>query len=998
MSCISIYLCELWQDFMTRKRTKTDKPKNKPAAALPGSIEGPDQGQGRDKKVNQPGFPIVGMGASAGGLEAFDKFFTHMPPDSGAAFVLVPHLDPSHASMMTELIQRLTQMPVREAGDQMPVEPDHVYVIPPNKDMSIFRGSLQLSDPTEPRGSRMPIDLFLRSLAEDQGEKAIGIILSGTGSDGTPGLRAIRGAGGIAIVQDPENAKYDGMPRSAVNSGLADYVLPAEKMPEQLLTCLKNFYADRARPAPLFVQKPNTLQKIFMLLRSRTGHDFSLYKKNTIHRRIERRMGLHNIEDPSGYLRYLEEHDEEVGLLFKELLINVTNFFREPEAFEVMKQEILPRLFKDKPDNYVFRVWVPGCATGEEVYSIAMVLREYLSEANRNVTIQIFGTDIDEDSIDDARSGLYAGNITMDVSPEWLRRFFIKEEAGYRIKKEIRELVVFAAQDIIKDPPFTRLDLLSCRNLLIYLEPELQNRLIPLFNYSLKPGGCLFLGSSETIGSFSDLFASLHKKWKFYESKPSLSKGQEDLTAGLPWAHGYRDPLTPGVPKKPTQVDMADFAQKILMADFAPPSVIVNEKGDILYIHGQTGKYLEPSQGQPSMNLLAMAREGLKFEVQTAIRSAVAQKKDVIRRDVRVKSNGGFQGVNLIVKPYFHIQQGILLVAFQDVESPAAQRQTKAKPATAQKQGSRVGELERDLLYTKETLQATIEEQQASNEELKSTNEELQSTNEELETSKEELQSVNEELVTVNSELQAKIGQLSQTENDMKNLLDSTNIGTIFLDDDLRIKRFTQSATKVVNLISSDVGRPLSDIVSKLSYKNLITDAQQVLETLSYKEAKVESSDKKNYLMRIMPYRTFENIIDGVVITFTDFTDAQRVSEALMDLEAVRAPVSMLILNKDLRVVEANRFYCGYFGTKKEDILGKSITLLWGDSDETRALTGVLQGLLDRDTPVKDYGIDHTFPEIGRKKIFINAMKMIRRKKAKQLVLLVIEEEGRGEA
>ena len=945
-------------------------------------------------------FPVIGIGASAGGLEAFEHFFKHMPPNSGAAFVLISHMDPSHASMMTELIQRLTQMPVKEAVEQMPVEPDHIYVIPPNKDLAIFKGLLQLSSLTGPRGSHMPIDLFLHSLAEDRGERAIGIVFSGTGSDGTAGLRAIQGAGGLTLVQDPANAKYDGMPRSAINSGLADYILPAENMPEQLLAYFKNFHAERMRP-PLFAETPNALQKIFMLLRSQTGHDFSQYKKNTIHRRIEKRMRLHGIEDLASYLTYLENHREEVRLLLKEFLINVTSFFRDPKAFEVLKHEILPMLLKDKPDNYTFRVWVPGCASGEEAYSIAMVLREYLAETQRDLIVQIFATDIDENSIDVARSGHYAANIATDIGPDRLRRFFIKEGSGYRIKKEIRELIVFAVQNVIKDAPFTRLDILSCRNLLIYLEPELQNRLIPLFNYSLKPGGCLFLGSSESIGAFSDLFGTLDKKWKFYEAKPSIPSGQETRTTGLPWTHGYREPTTPGIPKNPTQINMADFTQKVLMADFAPPSAMINAKGDILYIHGQTGKYLEPPQGHPSTNLLEMAREGLKYELQKAIHSAIVQKKDVVRKDLQIKADEGFHAINLIVKALPDAEQELFLVVFQDVVPPGAQKQTRIRPIAMEKQGHKASELERELLYTRETLQATIEEQQASNEELKSTNEELQSTNEELqstneelETSKEELQSVNEELVTVNSELQAKIGQLYQTENDMKNLLDSTNIGTIFLSNDLHIKRFTQSAVKVVNLIPSDVGRPLSDIVSKLNYKNIIGDVQHVLDTLVYKETEVATNDNKIYLMRIMPYRTLDNMIDGAVITFTDLSVARKASEELLDLEALRVPVALLILDQDLKTVEANRFFCSHFGILKEDVLGKSIEALWSGNEYTHALTAALRDLIDNDTRVQDYRIEHTFPQAGHKRMLINALKILHGDKEKQLILLIIEEEN----
>ncbi len=487
-----------------------------------------------EKKIESKAFPIVGVGASAGGLEAFEQFFRKMPPDSGMAFLLVPHLDPGHASMLTEILQRTTGMPVVEAQDQMAVAPNQVYVIPPNRNMAIFHGTIQLSVPEVSHGHRMPIDSFLRSLAEEQGEKAIGVILSGTGTDGTLGLRAIHGAGGVSFVQDPSTAKYDGMPTSAVRSGLAAYVLPVEKMPEQLMTYVKTFFEKRVKPAAPVAAARSALNKVMLLLRSRTGHDFSLYKQSTISRRIERRMTIHSREDTNTYAHYLQEHPEEVKRLFKGLLITVTSFFRDPEAFAVLKKDILPQLFEHKPEHYIFRIWVPGCATGEEAYSIAILFREYMDDSKQEFKVQIYSTDIDEDSIAQARSGVYPTPITTDVSPERLRRFFVKEETGYRVKKEIREMIIFATQNVIKDPPFTQLDLVGCRNLLIYLEPELQNRLISAFHYALKPGGILFLSPSESIGSHLDLFKPINKKWKFFQAKASIFSDRAGVTAVSP--------------------------------------------------------------------------------------------------------------------------------------------------------------------------------------------------------------------------------------------------------------------------------------------------------------------------------------------------------------------------------------------------------------------------------------------------------------------------------
>jgi two-component system, chemotaxis family, CheB/CheR fusion protein len=509
-----------------RKDPARKDPARKDSAKTPAAPEA--------QEAPAAGFSIVGLGASAGGLEAFEQFFRLVPPDTGMAFVLVSHLDPTHVSILTEILQRAAVIPVIEAQDQMKVMPNRVYVIPPNRDMAIFHGALQLSVPEAPRGQRMPIDAFLRSLAEDQGERAIGIILSGTGTDGTLGLRAIQGAGGISLVQEPATLKYDGMPTSAIQAGYATYILPVEKMPEQLLGIAHNLVVQQEKPLST-PGKTGSMNRILMLLRSATGHDFSQYKKSTIGRRIERRMSQHTIEDMEIYARYLKEHPAEVQALFKEMLINVTSFFRDPEAFAALKHDILPQLFAGKTEGYVFRVWVAGCATGEEAYSIAMLLREHMDETHQEFKVQLYSTDLDGDAIAVARIGIYPPNIAQDVHPERLRRFFIKEDAGYRVKKEIREMVVFATQNVIKDPPFTKLDLLSCRNLMIYLEPELQNRLIPAFHYALKPGGVLFLSPSESIGNHPELFAPLNRKWKFYQASSSIVSTRAVMSGGLSW-------------------------------------------------------------------------------------------------------------------------------------------------------------------------------------------------------------------------------------------------------------------------------------------------------------------------------------------------------------------------------------------------------------------------------------------------------------------------------
>jgi len=949
-----------------------------------------------------PVFPIVGIGASAGGLEAFEQFFRHIPPDTGMAFVLVPHLDPGHASLLSEILQRTTAMKVIEAQDQMAVAPDCVYVIPPNRDMAIFHGILQVSEPEQPRGLRMPIDAFLRSLAEDKGESAVGIILSGTGTDGTLGLRAILGAGGISLVQDPATAKFNGMPLSAIQSGYATHVLAADKMPEALQAAMRSQAPYREAPPPAAV---SSINQILMLLRSGTGHDFSLYKKSTIGRRIERRMSQHNIEDMNIYVRYLKEHPAEVKTLFKELLINVTSFFRDNEAFILLKQDILPQLLADKPDDYVFRAWIAGCATGEEAYSIAILLRELMDDGNREFKVQLYATDLDDEAIAVARAGLYPPNIAQDVTPERLRRCFTKEDAGYRVKKEIREMVVFAVQNVVKDPPFTRLDLLCCRNLMIYLEPELQNRLIPAFHYALKPGGVLFLSPSESIGNHHALFSALNRKWKLYQATPSTASTRAVMASGLTWAADTND-KTPevGAPKA-REANIAELTRRMLIQSFAPASVVTNLKGDILYVHGDTGRYLRPAPGQASLNVVEMAREGLQLELRAAIHNAASDNMPTLSRELSVKTNGGFSTVSLSVRllPDLDTGQSLLLVSFQDVAQPATTKTGRAKRSSGPAELRRIEELERDLAYTRENLQATIEEQQASNEELKSTNEEmqstneeLQSTNEELETSKEELQSVNEELITVNTELQSKIEQLAGMQNDMKNLLDNINVGTIFLDSHMVIKRFTREAVRVYRLAASDMGRPLSDIKSNLAGEDLLNEAQSVLDSLVPITREVRTGDGASFLARIQPYRTVDNMIDGVVLTFTDITErivaiAEREARELAEnvVDTVREP--LIVLDGALRVVSASRSFYRIFQATPQDTVGRPIYQLGNHQWDIPALRSLLEDILPSNQSFEEYVLEYDFPAVGRRSIRLNARRIFGKTGETQLVLLAME-------
>lgn len=956
-------------------------------------------------------FPVVGLGASAGGLESFEQFFTHVAPDSGAAFVLVQHLDPDHPSLLTEILQRATVMPVTEARDQIAVMPNNVYIIPPNRDMAIFHGILQLSVPEKPRGQRMPIDAFLRSLAEDQGENAIAIILSGTGTDGTLGLRAILGAGGVSLVQEPASAKYDGMPASAIGAGYATHVMTPDKMPEALQAVVRHLaLVPRHAPSTVAPAEVNGINRILMQLRSSTGHDFSLYKKSTIGRRIERRMAQHEIADTGIYARYLKEQPAEMQALFKELLINVTSFFRDPEAFDILRDDILPQLLDGKAEGYVLRVWVAGCASGEEAYSIAILLRELMGETRHEFKVQIYATDLDEDAIAVARAGSYPPNIAQDITPERLRRYFIKDDAGFHVKKEIREMVVFAIQSVIKDPPFTKLDLLCCRNLMIYLEPELQNRLIPTFHYSLKQGGVLFLSPSESIGNHHELFTPINRKWKIYRATHSLTSTRAILAGGLSWAAEKQGKAPEEAMQKSNEINFAELAKRALLQSYAPASVVTDLKGNILYVHGETGKYLRPAPGQATLNVIDMAHEGLQLELRNAIQLAGGKGESTLNRELSFGAKDDLQMVGLSVHALHDAEAGagLLLVSFREVPGLAAAKGKGTKTVPGKRAGkspgaTRIEELERNLAYTKENLHATIEEQQASNEELKSTNEEmqstneeLQSTNEELETSKEELQSLNEELVTVNNELQSKIEQLAGMQNDMKNLLDNINIGTIFLDTQLNIKRYTREAAQVYRLVASDVGRALNDIKSNID-DDLLPDAQAVLDDLTSRERQVRNMNGAWYLARMQPYRTLENVIQGVVMTFTDISQrvageaavlqARKLAEGIVD--TVREP--LVVLDANLQVVSASRVFYSNFKVTPEKTVGRLIYELGNRQWDIPALRKLLEQILPYDQSFDNFVVEHDFPVIGHHKMLLNARRIVDSAGGTEMILLAME-------
>ena len=923
-------------------------PEKAPAKTTSAPVTAPPAADAPDSHAPaSTGFPIVGIGASAGGLAAFEAFFSGMPAaaDPGMAFVLVQHLAPDHKSILSDLIRRYTRMAVFEVEDGMVVQPNCAYIIPPGRDMAFLNGTLQLLEPAEPRGHRLPIDFFFRSLAQDQRERAIGIVLSGTGSDGTLGVRAIKGEGGMVMAQNPGSTEFDGMPQSALATGLVDYEMPPAEMPAQLIAYAAHAFGKLLRsttvPAPKI---DNAMKKIFILLRAQTGHDFSQYKPSTIHRRIERRMAVHQVEAIDSYVKYLQQTPAEVEALFRDMLIGVTNFFRDPEAFRVLEDAVIPKIFEGKPVGDAVRVWSAGCSTGEEPYSLAILLVERMEALKQSYTVQVFATDIDAQSIATARAGLYPASIAADISPERLARFFTPEADGsaYRIHKGIRDLMIFSEQDVIKDPPFSKLDLVSCRNMLIYMGTELQKKLIPLFHYALKPEGWLFLGTSEGVGEFDALFGTLDRKAKLYRRKEDVH-GQQRAALGrfLPpmtalaaaFPRGAAKPAATGKPS------LRELTEHALLQQVVAAGALVNAQGDILYLHGRTGMFLEPAPGEAGINnILKMAREGLRRELTTTLHKAAGTKDLVLCAGLRVKTNGHFTTVNLTVRPVTtgpaaSPESPLYLVILEEVpvtsdSTPLVVAPAAAAPGTvAARAGApdasglttpnaeaRIAALklelrakEEYLQTSREELESSTEELKSSNEEMQSVNEELQSTNEELETSKEELQSVNEELATVNTELQTKVTDLSRANNDMNNLLAGTGIGTLFVDHRLRILRFTPAARKIINLIGSDVGRPVAHIVSNLvGYNSLVADVQEVLAKLVTKEVDVLTQEGGHYTMRIQPYRTLDNVIEGAVISFVDITaivqtrDALRQANDLLRLAVVVRDAHDAITVKDL--------------------------------------------------------------------------------------------------
>jgi two-component system CheB/CheR fusion protein len=915
-----------------------------------------------DTDHHRPPCPIVGIGASAGGLNAFKTFFAHMPADSGIAFVLVPHLDPTHQSLMVELLAHHTEMPVSEVQDGTAIEANRVYIIPPASYLSIHQGHLHLDSLPEKHDIATAIDHFFQSLAVDQQERAIGIVFSGTGSHGTIGLQAVKVSGGMTMVQTPDTAEYPYMPQSAIATGVVDYILPPEDMPEVLTRYVQHGYVSGAwQPALQPETEHELFGRILALLRARKDYDFRSYRKHMLMRRVLRRMSLNHIDQLVEYHQLLRDSKQEVDQLFRDLLIGVTGFYREPEAYQVLEHDVVPKWIERTNTDVPLRIWVPGCATGEEAYSIAMVLIERFSAAKKSLNVQIYATDMDTEALAFARAAIYPPNSVADVPAERRQRFFTRSNSHYQINKQVRESVVFAAQNLISDAPFSKLDLISCRNLLIYLEPEVQRKLISLFHFALNEDGYLLLGSAETVGRQLDLFEPVSKKWRvFRRIGPS-----RQYVVDFPIVHGFeRHGLLRPVIQTPDRphLNLAELTQRQLLLDYGPATALINRKYEILYYYGPTGDFLEAPTGEPTSDLLAMARQGLRARLRAACHKAVHDHQTVTDLSPRVKRDGKWRHCTITVKPIMEPKQaeGLLLVTFQEQEGA---RYAAATDAESVEESSIVNQLEYELKLAREELQSTIEEMESSNEELKasneevmSMNEELQSANEELESSKEELQSLNEELATINNQLEDKVDELDKATDDVANLLNSSDIATLFLDTELSIRQFTPFTGKLLGLIASDIGRSISTFASDLTGADLLLEARKVLDKLSPLETVLATADGHHYLRRILPYRTSDNRIDGVVVTLIDITrrieseaESRRMATILQDSND-----AVTLQDFDGRILAWNRGAEQMYGYSKAEALQMNIRDIV-PADKRGEVLSFIQQIRNNETAIKSF-------------------------------------------
>ncbi|WP_267681977.1 chemotaxis protein CheB [Nannocystis sp. SCPEA4] len=912
--------------------------------------------------------PVVGIGASAGGLEALEQLFAHVPPEPGVAFVIVSHLAPHLPSLMPELLAKQTALPVSAAVDGAPVEPDHVYVIPPNGALTLEHGALRV----EARDDHTNlIDKFLRSLAEERGERAIGVILSGTGSDGSLGLKAIKEHGGVAMAQDLASAKYNTMPRTAIDAGQVDWILPVEAMPAKVMEYVARIQSTSARPAdgahePTRAREHDVLMnQLCALIHRRTGRDFSRYKRSTMERRVQRRIHVlqqHSLED---YVDLLKNTPAEVDRLFQDLLISVTQFFRDPELFEALARDVLPRILADRAPGDPVRVWVPGCATGEEAYSIAMLLAEAPQTAALGA--KIFATDIDDEALEVARAGRYPETIADRVSPERLERFFApRPNGGWQVRKEIRDMCVFSTHSIISDPPFSRLDLISCRNVLIYLESDLQRTVFPLFHYGLRPGGFLLLGPSENVTAHPELFTAVDAKQRIFQRKEAkvsvrFPLGGLDLSRRIAEAPQGHEPAA-------RDQSLTRTLERLILAVYAPPAVIVRGNGGIVFVSGQTRKFLELAPGVAGINVLEMASKELRPHLHVLLREANSKRQERIQRGVSLPVDGRIQPVDIVVRPLLELgaDSDLYAVIFYEAGTSLSSEQAEAEGRTPAIGDAHAAALETELRSTRENLQTAVEELEVANEELKSTNEELQSSNEELQsaneelqTSKEELQSINEELHTVNAELSRKLQELDKANSDLQNLFASSRIATVFLAGDLTIKRFSPEASQLFRLIDSDVGRDITDIVPRFAGGDLVADAERVLQTQSASQREVHLLDADIwYLQRIQPYRTNDDVVVGVVITFVDITDLKSARDSARRLAAIveSSHDAILALDDRAAIVTWNHGAELMFGHTAKEAAGRTIDFLVAPGESPpfgSAFAAALRG--ERSPPIEAF-------------------------------------------
>lgn len=954
--------------------------------------------------ARRPSCPIVGVGASAGGLEAFTEFLTHLPPAPGLAFVLLQHLDPTHESQLPELLARATPLPVTEVRQDTPVDANHVYLLSPGKQLHITDGVLRLLPRPAAHGPHLPIDVFLRSLAADQGGNAFGIILSGTATDGTLGLEAIKAEGGITFAQEPRSAKFGGMPRSAIAAGVVDFVLPPAEIARQMISLARHTYVQDGAPQAEEPQ-PDTevdFNRVFTVLRAATGVDFRQYKRNTIQRRLYRRMALRGAQTVKEYVLDLQRHPAEVRALYQDLLITVTAFFRDPDALSTLRHTVLPQLFSRRSPDDPLRVWVAGCATGEEAYSLAMCLTEFVEEAATPVRIQVFATDLSEPAIDKARAGLYLESALGGVSPERRQRFFVKTNGHYQISKTLRDLCVFAKHNVAEDPPFSKVDIISCCNVLIYFGPVLQQRVLAKFQYALKPTGFLLLGSTESVSASTDLFRQMEKKYKVvYVKNPPAAPQPFAVAASdaVAFSRGEKDESLGDTAKLSSEAQKE--ADRLVLAQYAPAGVIIDEAANILHIRGQTGPYLELAPGEPSYDLFKIARVGLLGGLRTAIRKALQQNVPVRQEGLRVHSQDHIRQVAVQVTPLKSPSSPArsFLVLFEDMTPspvvPGAPARTRrgVKAGGGEHEGDQgeITHLRHDLAATREHLQALIEEQEAANEELKSANEEAQANNEELETAKEELQSANEELTTLNDEMRTRNVELGQLNSDLTNLLDSLTVPLVMVSKDLRIRRFTPAMEPLLNLIASDLGRPLTDLQSNLYIPNLRQLLREVIAGALPIQQEVQDPAGNWYILRILPYIGLAHTIEGAVLYLLDITMIKRSRDyAAALVETVREP--LVVLTADLRVQGANKAFYETFHVAAGETENRSLFGLGSGQWDIPALRELLASLLPHNSQVQDFEAEHNFPTIGRKTMLLNARQVEQPEGREQLILLAIED------